>query len=424
MDDNNQNSALSDEVFIFQWTSEQFDCLGGDGMMGGGGGDGGYSAGRVPALAALRSEAEKPIPENSLLPGGRTGEKSRDAWRLASGLASAKPTYSVRIRERAGRGAALDQVRMVAVDHAPGLEVLSFGGGYAAGQRKSAARVTAADGSDLTVTLDGNTVHAAAPGETLSVDLGSGGGASPLVVEAAGKWPCALEVLVPDGNGGWQSRGRLQPRRGMDALPLEGPGSDIVRLAVLGQVTLRFVGSLATSGEPPTIQSAELASANSARLGDVNTAVGGSDHLSATLVGPDTLALSFTPPPLAAGQARDYFLEVEATPVSSKTLAALQRAVETPLIPTSFALHQNRPNPFNATTMVWFDLPVGAMVRLEVFDAQGRRVGTLANRYFPPGSHAVPWNPSSSGSRARPGVYFYRLGAGTFRAEKKMVLLP
>jgi hypothetical protein len=67
---------------------------------------------------------------------------------------------------------------------------------------------------------------------------------------------------------------------------------------------------------------------------------------------------------------------------------------------------------------------VGAMVRLEVFDAQGRRVGMLANRYFPPGSHAVPWNPSAGGRRIGPGVYFYRLDAGAFHDRRKMTLIP
>ena len=49
---------------------------------------------------------------------------------------------------------------------------------------------------------------------------------------------------------------------------------------------------------------------------------------------------------------------------------------------------------------------------------------TLAHRYFPPGSHAVPWRSASSDAHIGPGVYFYRLEAGAFRDRKKMTLIP
>jgi hypothetical protein len=90
-------------------------------------------------------------------------------------------------------------------------------------------------------------------------------------------------------------------------------------------------------------------------------------------------------------------------------------------LPLRFALHQNQPNPFAARTTIRFDLPVGAMVRLEVYDLLGRRVSTLANHYYPPGYQSVDWDPRPA---AGPGVYFYRLEAGPFRDRRKMVLLP
>lgn len=65
------------------------------------------------------------------------------------------------------------------------------------------------------------------------------------------------------------------------------------------------------------------------------------------------------------------------------------------------------------------------MVRLEIFDIQGRRAHVVANRYYPAGFQAVQWDRrDEGGSMARPGVYHYRLTAGTFRSQKKMVLLP
>jgi hypothetical protein len=93
--------------------------------------------------------------------------------------------------------------------------------------------------------------------------------------------------------------------------------------------------------------------------------------------------------------------------------------------PRRFALLQNRPNPFAKSTSILFDLPVGAMVRLDVFDAQGRRVALLADRYFLAGRHAVTWDRSAiPGPVLQPGLYLYRLTAGGFRDEKRLVLLP
>jgi hypothetical protein len=91
----------------------------------------------------------------------------------------------------------------------------------------------------------------------------------------------------------------------------------------------------------------------------------------------------------------------------------------------TFALAQNRPNPFTGTTRIGFDLPRDAHVRLEVFDLLGRRVAVLADVAFPAGFHAVDWDRRAmTGGRVQPGVYVYRMQAGDFTAQKKLVLLP
>ena len=94
------------------------------------------------------------------------------------------------------------------------------------------------------------------------------------------------------------------------------------------------------------------------------------------------------------------------------------------VMPTAFALRQNRPNPFSGTTEIRFELPAATPVRLEVFDAQGRVVRTLAQGSFPVGFHSVVWDQrDASGAHVRPGIYFYRIVAGAFRAQRKMMLL-
>jgi hypothetical protein len=94
-------------------------------------------------------------------------------------------------------------------------------------------------------------------------------------------------------------------------------------------------------------------------------------------------------------------------------------------LPVRFALRQNQPNPFTSLTTIRFELPVGAMVRLHVFDPKGRRIRTLANRYFPAGYQVLGWDHRDDDGRTLgPGVYFYRIEAGPFHDRKKMVLIP
>ena len=90
-----------------------------------------------------------------------------------------------------------------------------------------------------------------------------------------------------------------------------------------------------------------------------------------------------------------------------------------PSLPNEFTLHQNFPNPFNASTEIRFELPVPARVKLEVFDLLGNLVTTLLDSPREAGMHVVVWQPDTAAS----GAYLYRLRAGTFQQERLMVLL-
>ncbi|HXV12710.1 MAG TPA: choice-of-anchor D domain-containing protein [Candidatus Krumholzibacteria bacterium] len=93
-------------------------------------------------------------------------------------------------------------------------------------------------------------------------------------------------------------------------------------------------------------------------------------------------------------------------------------------VPTRFALHPNRPNPFNPVTTIAYDLPRASRVRLAIYDVRGREVRALIDANQPSGSHEVRWDGRDArGVPAASGVYFYRLSAGDFVQTKKMVLL-
>jgi hypothetical protein len=98
--------------------------------------------------------------------------------------------------------------------------------------------------------------------------------------------------------------------------------------------------------------------------------------------------------------------------------------VEARWVPQTFALQPNYPNPFNPNTVIRYQLPAAAAVRLEVYDVLGQKVRTLAQGDTEPGFHRVMWDGRDEGGRAvAGGVYFYRLQAGEFTQVRKLLLL-
>jgi len=90
-----------------------------------------------------------------------------------------------------------------------------------------------------------------------------------------------------------------------------------------------------------------------------------------------------------------------------------------PEVAATFALYQNYPNPFNATTNIQFDLAEATNVRLSVYNVSGQLVATLVNSHMDAGAHVVSFDAGLLAS----GVYVYRLNAGAFVQDRKMVLM-
>ncbi|UCD38403.1 MAG: T9SS type A sorting domain-containing protein [Fidelibacterota bacterium] len=93
-------------------------------------------------------------------------------------------------------------------------------------------------------------------------------------------------------------------------------------------------------------------------------------------------------------------------------------------VPATFILHQSYPNPFNPATTISYDLPEGAVVRLVVYDLQGREVTRLAESYLQPGSYQATWDGCDAAGRPLPsGIYIARLVTPGYRQSIKMLLL-
>jgi hypothetical protein len=229
-------------------------------------------------------------------------------------------------------------------------------------------------------------------------------------------------VQAPDSQGDWQTVTHYYPRERPDGAVLDTVGYDRLRLVFVGQHSIRFIGRLIPSDEAIVATKLPMVAAYHSRHGDVSQAVSALGNLTTDLAPGDTVSLSFQNVPLAEGSVRDLFLFTNG--VYTSNLPAGAHPTD-PDRPTRFALRQNRPNPFFATTMIRFDLPEASPVRLEVFDLQGRLVRTLANRSFDAGSFSLAWDhKTDSGLPARPGIYLSRMIAGGFRAQNKMLLMP
>jgi hypothetical protein len=94
-------------------------------------------------------------------------------------------------------------------------------------------------------------------------------------------------------------------------------------------------------------------------------------------------------------------------------------------IPTALALRSAHPNPFNPRTRLDYAVPApGGAVRLEIFDAAGRRVRVLVDRQRDPGTYEVEWNGRDGrGHTLASGVYLARLSLGGESATRKLVLM-
>jgi len=94
------------------------------------------------------------------------------------------------------------------------------------------------------------------------------------------------------------------------------------------------------------------------------------------------------------------------------------------IIPETYKLYANYPNPFNPSTTVSYDLAVDGDVSLKVYNMRGELISTMVAEYQRAGSHSATWNGmTASGEEAASGVYFFKLEAGDFLQINKAVLL-
>lgn len=85
----------------------------------------------------------------------------------------------------------------------------------------------------------------------------------------------------------------------------------------------------------------------------------------------------------------------------------------------------NYPNPFTDFTSIVYDLKSPAhSLRLDIYNLKGQRILRLQNLPCGSGIHSVNWDRrDAGGSKAAPGVYYYRLLGGTEGRVGRMLIL-
>ena len=93
-------------------------------------------------------------------------------------------------------------------------------------------------------------------------------------------------------------------------------------------------------------------------------------------------------------------------------------------MPTTFAIDQNFPNPFNPTTTMNYQLPQASDVRITIYNVLGQKVRTLLNTRMDAGYHNVVWDGlNDNGARMASGLYMYKFEAGTYVQVQKMLMM-
>jgi hypothetical protein len=92
--------------------------------------------------------------------------------------------------------------------------------------------------------------------------------------------------------------------------------------------------------------------------------------------------------------------------------------------PREFHLGQNYPNPFKNKTVIKYCIGYKTKVVLSVYNSEGEMIEKLVDEEKKPGTYEVGFCVchSRESRNLKEGELFYRLEAGDYRSEKKMIM--
>ena len=105
----------------------------------------------------------------------------------------------------------------------------------------------------------------------------------------------------------------------------------------------------------------------------------------------------------------------------------VQHAISELSLPNQCRLFYNYPNPFNGTTEIRYEIAdcrCPSPTILKIYNILGQEVKTLLDQVQEPGYYTVTWDGRDKlGQEVPTGIYFYRLTAGDYAENRRMVLM-
>ncbi|MEZ4388284.1 MAG: S8 family serine peptidase [Candidatus Krumholzibacteriia bacterium] len=152
-------------------------------------------------------------------------------------------------------------------------------------------------------------------------------------------------------------------------------------------------------------------------------------YVSAAAYGYDVVDVEISTYGLAPGYHTTDISIVSNDPANPTLQVPIQLTVSGDLTPVEDAPHAfqlvgAQPNPFNPQTTIKYVLPETGLVRLRLYDLQGRLVRTLVDGAQAAGLNEARWDGRDGSGRAMAsGTYFARLEQGAQRSVKPLVLV-
>ncbi len=103
----------------------------------------------------------------------------------------------------------------------------------------------------------------------------------------------------------------------------------------------------------------------------------------------------------------------QTTPVNEETM------VQSNILAVTKAM----PNPFSSATTISFNVPTASRIAVDIYDAVGNKVVSLANDMFDAGQHSISWNGTANGLNVANGMYTVRISDGSQSATYQLVLV-
>jgi hypothetical protein len=94
------------------------------------------------------------------------------------------------------------------------------------------------------------------------------------------------------------------------------------------------------------------------------------------------------------------------------------------ITPDEFFLSQNYPNPFRDKTIIKYCIPYKTKVQISIYNSRSEIIAKLVNEEKDPGTYETEFHLAKySGTVNEDNKYYYRLEAGDYYNEKKMICL-